>query len=160
MSPVPNTDPEAIAAIPDRADRLRAAIAAVAHAKAGRARAVAKRDMAAAVAHLDHGIAPVTVYRDTLGLSRSWFNRVLQETPAGRPRIGDPIVTAKAQHRKVVEWTEKVTALEQIQRQTILALLDGIADDGSRVDPWTNAAVARLAGLSSARIAQIRTAKR
>lgn len=152
--------PDKVAAISDRTTRLTAACELLEQAEAKATEARALRDMATIVAHLDDGVSPVRLYRDVLGVSRALFNRVKQRAPAERPSIPNAEQAAGKAAKKVAEYEAVADRARHIRDETAIAMMNGAADDGSKVTPVSNADIARLTGLSTARIAQMRTGTR
>lgn len=126
----------------------------------------ARRDVAACIAHLDHGVAPVALYRDVLNLSRALFNRMTQRAPsaaerakliAERPELfGDAdtaIKTARKAARDVPKIEEKLAAVHELRNDTGRGLMEG---DFEGIRPMSNADFARLCNITTARAAQIR----
>ena len=150
---------EKIRSIEDPIERLAAAseLAKKAEERAERARAM--RDMAAVVAHLDDGVAPVTLYRDVLGCSRSLFVRMIQRAPAQRPKIAEAIEVARESAEAVRRHSAVASDARDVRDETALLLMVGGDDpvSGAEVAPTTNADISRATGLSTARIAQMRT---
>ena len=148
--------PEQIRAMTDPLARLKASAAYVKSAEAKVEQHRAARDMAVIVARIDQGEKPVVIYRDTLDISRNLFNRIIDRAPAVRPDIPHALTKAKVAHAKVVRVEAQIETVREIRDQTALDLMNGYADDGERVPPISNAEVARITGLSTARVAQLR----
>lgn len=148
--------------IPDPLERVaRAAeVAAKAEQRAEAARSM--RDRATIVAHLDDGVSPVTLYRDTLDCSRSLFVRIIQRAPAQRPKMEDALDQARESAGAVRRHETTLEAARAIRDETALLLMNGGTDPvtGEAVAPISNAEVAEVTGLSTARIAQVRTGTR
>lgn len=111
----------------------------------------ARRDMAVVVARMDHGVPPVTLYRE-LDVSRGLVNRMLQRAPAQRPTFDDPVKEAKAAQRAVKKHEPLLEEILVVRDDTLRGLMNGAY--GER--PISNADAHRLSGLTTARIAQIR----
>lgn len=144
--------PDELAAIQDPNERLDAVVAALTPLEKKVERARADRDTAVQVAHKDQGVAKVVLYRD-LGVARALVERIVARAPAVRPDLPNALARAKRAHAKVVELTPTIEALKAVRDPTMLTLLNGTYDG----DAVSNADVARRTGLSTARVAQMRT---
>jgi hypothetical protein len=133
-------------------ERVSAAAALAEPAEAAADNARGARDLAACWAHLDDGVPAVTMYRDVLGVSRSLFVRIIQRAPADRPPVKRAKAVAKAKAVKVREFEEVAEAAREIRDTTALLLMN----EGN----VPNAEVSRRTGLTTARIAQLRTGTR
>lgn len=148
-----------VAKIADPMKRAAAAATLVRDADNAAVDARATRDMATIVAHLDQGATPVTLYR-ALGISRGLFNRMVQRAPQQRPPIEDALAVA-TQAAKEVRKYERISAeARAIRDETALSLMNGRDTAGNQVKMHSNADIARATGLTTARIAQIRTGTR
>lgn len=155
-----------IARITDYRDRLVAAQKLVTEASDAAEQARAQRDMATIVAHLDQGVKPVQLYRDTLAVSRGLFNRIIQRAPADEDRariiaenpelFADAQATAKTAVKAVEKYTAIAEEAREIRDTAALFLMSGQDDQGNVFTPLTNAEIARLTDLTPARIAQVR----
>lgn len=150
---------ERVEQIADRRKRLAAADRELRRLEAKADKERALRDMAVIVAHLDQGVRPVTLYRDVLGCSRSLFNRIIQKAPAAadRPHIPNAERRAATSTAKVRDLDAQVAAMRALRDKTAVNLMNGVGDHGERVEVVTNAEVARILGVSTARAAQMRT---
>jgi hypothetical protein len=148
-----------IAAIADPLERLKASADLVRKSEEYAERARAMRDMAAIVAHLDDDVPPVVLYRDVLECSRGLFVRIIQRAPAKRPKIDDALDVTRESAAAVRRHEEIATAARQVRDETAMLLMSGGTDpiSGEEVKAITNADVARATGLTTARIAQMRT---
>lgn len=150
--------PEEVKALTDRRERLATATDLHRKAREKRKKALALRDMAAIVANADHGVDPVVLYRG-MKMSRGLLNRILQRTPVAekRPTMADPVRTAIKAAEDVRTWRAQEKAYRDLRDATAIAMMNGVGDDGDRVPPVPNAEVARITGLTTARVAQLRT---
>lgn len=149
-----------VAKIIDPMKRLTAAAALVREAEAAAERARAERDMATIVAHLDQGVPPVVLYRDTLAVSRGLFNRIIQRAPAERPTIDNAKAVAGKAAKQVRKFEAIVEQAREIRDTAALNLMNGRDEQGNRVPPVSNADISRATGLTTARVAQMRTGTR
>lgn len=140
--------------------KVAAELARKAEERAERARQV--RDMAACVAHLDDGVPPVEMYRDVLECSRGLFVRIIQRAPAERPDMKAARRQAAESAKAARRHEEVIEGARALRDETILLLLNGGTDPvtGTPVAPISNADVARATGLTTARVAQVRTGAR
>ncbi len=162
--------PDQIRSITDREQRLRAATAALETIDEKRRTQIALRDMAICVANLDQDVSPVALYRDILGVSRGLFNRIKQRAPDDQTRativaeqpakFRDSRRTASKAAQEIRRLTLVQDDVRKIRDKTAVAMMNGVADDGTRVTPVSNADIARITDLSTARIAQIRKGQR
>lgn len=151
-----------VRALDDPIERVKAAAELVRKAEERADNARSMRDMAAVVAHLDDGVSPVTMYRDVLKCSRGLFVRIIQRAPSKRPKVEDAVEVARESAR-AVKRNETVAEEARIVRdETALLLMNGGKDPLTRrkVVPVSNAHIARVTGLTTARIAQVRTGTR
>lgn len=149
-----------VAKIIDPMKRLTAAAALVREAEAAAEHARAERDMATIVAHLDQGVRPVVLYRDTLAVSRGLFNRIIQRAPVDRPEIPDAKTVAGKAARQVRKYEAIVEQAREIRDTAALMLMNGRDAQGNKVPTVTNADISRATGLTTARVAQMRTGTR
>lgn len=129
-------------------------------AKTAATEARARRDMAVIVAHLDQGVAPVTLYRDTLKCSRTMFNKIIMRAPENRPEIPDALEVARQATKDAARYDEIEDKAHRLRDETAGMLMNGLTVDGKRVPPVPNAEIARRTGLTTARVAQLRTGTR
>lgn len=160
----------AVSKIEDPMKRLRAASATLGEIKTAEEDARALRNIATIVAHLDHGVAPVTLYRDKVKISRGMFNRLLQRAPsdeeraaiiAAEPRLADAetaTATAAKAAADVKRYKARKWDLLEIRDTAMLLLFEG--DQSVGLAPVPNAEISRATGLTSARVAQLRTGVR
>lgn len=125
----------------------------------------ARRDVATCIAHLDHDVAPVLLYRDVLDVSRGLFNRMIQRAPSDEdraqmirehPELFDAAHAVKTAKRAAVEVRKidaKLIEVRDIRDETARGLMEGEFDG---VRPISNADLARLCKITTARAAQIR----
>lgn len=153
---------ESVRAIADPLERVAAAAELVrkTEVRADAARGI--RDMATIVAHLDDGVSPVTLYRDTLQCSRGLFVRIIQRAPAKRPHMTDALAQARESAQAVRRHEAVIAEARAIRDETALLLMNGGTDPvtGKRVVAVANADIARATGLTTARVAQVRTGTR
>lgn len=151
-----------VRAIPDPLERVAAAADLVRKAEERAENARAMRDMAAIVAHLDDGVPPVTMYRDVLGCSRGLFVRIIQRAPAKRPKMEGAVEQARESAAAVRRHEAIIEAAREVRDSTALLLMNGGKDPvtGQKVTPVSNADIARATGLTTARVAQVRTGTR
>lgn len=153
--------PEQVAAIENPVERLTAAADLVRASEQRAEGARSMRDMAAIYAHLDDGVPPVVMYRDVLQCSRGLFVRMVQRAPAKRDRFEDAVSQARESAEAVRRHEATIEAARVIRDETALALMNGWKDPYSgEKHLLSNADVARATGLSTARIAQMRTGTR
>lgn len=148
--------------IDDPMERVEQA-AAVVHKAEERAEAArSMRDMATIIAHLDDGVPPVTLYRDTLECSRGLFVRIIQRAPAKRPKMENALEQARESARAVRRHEATIEEARTIRDETALLLMNGGTDPVTKrkVAPVSNAEIARATGLTTARVAQVRTGTR
>jgi hypothetical protein len=111
--------------------------------------------------HADLEAANVTIYpRDVyemLGVSRNLVNRLLMRMPtAALPDMADPARVAKRAHAQMPEVEATLSAAREIRDTAALLLMSGEGENGEEFPPVSNADVARVTGLTTARIAQLR----
>lgn len=101
-------------------------------------------------------IQPVNVY-EMLGVSRNLVNRLLMRMPTTPlPEVKDPARTAKRAHAQMPEVEETLSKAREIRDTAALMLMAGEGENGEEFPPLSNADVARVTGLTTARIAQLR----
>ena len=109
-------------------------------------------DLAAA----EVAVYPVHVY-EMLGVSRNLVNRLLMRMPtAPLPDMADPARVAKRAHAQMPEVEETLSKAREIRDTAALMLMSGEGENGEEFAPVSNADVARVTGLTTARIAQLR----
>lgn len=146
---------ERIAEPADRAQALSRLIQAL-DAKAAKWRII--RDQAARSLYFDHDLRPIEIYRDILHVSRQLFVRMTADRTEGDTGVfaGQTVTEVKRAAgnaaSKVREYTARAEAAREARRRVIDELLAG---KGER-RPMSNAEVARLTGLTTARVAQVR----
>jgi hypothetical protein len=120
------------------------------------------RDIATVVAHLDDGVSPVTLYRDTLECSRGLYVRIIQRAPSQRPKMDDALAQARESAQAVRRHEAVIEEARLVRDETALLLMNGGTDPvtGNKVTPVSNAEIARATGLTTARVAQVRTGTR
>lgn len=102
-------------------------------------------------------IHPVHVYT-ALDCGRSLVNRVLMRMPNDPPkRMRDPESAAREAHAAVREADAVLADAREVRDMAAITLMSGIDDDGNPIGLVTNAEIARETGLSTARIAQMRS---
>lgn len=98
-------------------------------------------------------IYPVTIYK-MLGVVRSLVNRILMRMPDGDlPTMSDPAKAARNAHRQLPQYEKILRDARIIRDDAALSLIEGASGA-----PVSNAEIARTAGLTTARIAQLREA--
>lgn len=154
--------PDDLRSISDPLERVAAAADLVRKAEVRAENARAMRDMAAIVAHLDDGVPPVTMYRDVLQCSRGLFVRIIQRAPAKRTKIDGAVEQARESAAAVRRHEAVIEAAREVRDETALLLMNGGTDpvSGDEVKPISNADIARATGLTTARVAQVRTGTR
>lgn len=150
--------PEQVAEIEDPIKRLKAAATLLRRVQDDAARRRADRGLAVIDLHLGRGVKGVTIYRDTPGLemSRGQFNKIIKRAPAEWSSDGsvrDVEKKAIAAHQKILALDEVIAQFQEIRDSTAIGLMEGEFGGGV----VSNADVARASGLSTARIAQMRT---
>lgn len=114
-----------------------------------------RRNEAALQLYYDGGVTAVEVWRDVMDISRALWNRLLEKAEKGEVKRGtykDPRAVAADESRKTAAYDELVKQAQQIRNTTARGLMNGKYEER-----LSNAAVAKLAGLTSARMAQLRT---
>lgn len=154
--------PDDLRSIPDPIERIAAAAEVVRKAEERAEAARAMRDRATIVAHLDDGVPPITMYRDVLDCSRGLFVRIIQRAPAKRPKMDDAIEQARESALAVKRHEATIEAARVVRDETALLLMNGGTDPvtGEKVRPVSNARIADATGLTTARVAQVRTGTR
>lgn len=99
---------------------------------------------------------PVDAYRTT-GVSRSLFVRIISRAPADLDPIAHPDKAARKHAEAVTKYDTVTEEARQIRDDAITTCLTPVADGGLGM---SNADVARLTGLTTARIAQMRLGRR
>lgn len=168
-TPTLSTTIGAIGRITDPVERLKAAAALTAEAETAAKERRSLRDMAVIVARLDHDVPPVRIYRD-LDISRALFNRILQRAPSDADRaaivaehperFADPMATAATVVAEVRHFEQRVEEAREVRDALAQGLMNGEDPDGKPVPPVSNAEIARITGLTTARVAQLRTGGR
>lgn len=111
-----------------------------------------KRDIAAVVLVKRDDELPIRV-AELIGVSRGLMFRMFDHMEeADLPEIDDPRKTAEKAGKAVQKWDAQAEEAREIRDEAIMAML------GS--PRWRNADVARITGLTTARIAQMRQGKR
>lgn len=153
---------EDLRAIPDPLERVEKAAEVVRKAEVRANAARSMRDIATVVAHLDDGVSPVTLYRDTLECSRGLFVRIIQRAPASRPKMDGALAQARESAQAVRRHEATIEGAREVRDETALLLMNGGTDPatGAKVEPISNAEIARVTGLTTARVAQVRTGTR
>lgn len=101
-------------------------------------------------------VYPVHVY-EMLGVSRNLVNRLLMRMPTTPlPEMHDPARVAKRAHAQMPEVEETLAKAREIRDTAALLLMSGEGENGEEFPPVSNADVARVTGLTTARIAQLR----
>ena len=101
-------------------------------------------------------VFPVHVY-EMLGVSRNLVNRLLMRMPtAPLPTMADPAKVAKRAHVQMPEVEQTLSSAREIRDTAALLLMAGEDENGGELPPVSNADVARITGLTTARIAQLR----
>lgn len=151
-----------VRAIPDPLERVAAAAELVRKAEERADAARSMRDMATIVAHLDDGVSPVTLYRDTLQCSRGLFVRIIQRAPAKRAKMDNALAQAGESAAAVRRHEAVIEQARAIRDETALLLMNGGKDPvtKAKITPVSNAEIARATGLTTARVAQVRTGTR
>lgn len=151
-----------VRALADPLERVEKAAELVRKAEERANNARSMRDMATIVAHLDDDVPPVTLYRDTLECSRGLFVRIIQRAPSKRPKMEGALDQARESAQAVRRHEATIEAARIIRDETALLLMNGGKDPvtGAKVAPVSNAEIARATGLTTARVAQVRTGTR
>ena len=151
-----------VRAISDPLERVAAAADLVRKAEERADAARSMRDMATIVAHLDDGVPPVTLYRDVLKCSRGLFVRIIQRAPAKRPKMDNAVDQARESAAAVRRHEDVIEQARAIRDETALLLMNGGKDPVTKkkITPVQNADIARATGLTTARVAQVRTGTR
>lgn len=112
---------------------------------------------------IDHAqvkVYPADIYK-MLGVSRNLVNRILMRMPVeDLPEMRSPKRTAQTAHSKIGPLQEIVAQAREIRDAAALLVMAGEDDNGNPVDPVSNAEIARATQLTTARVAQLRTAVR
>lgn len=99
-------------------------------------------------------VYPADVY-NLIGVSRTLFVRMMARMPDDLPRLDDPEAVAKAAVKDMRKFDALVDEAVKIRNEAVEVLLNGTG--AARVK---NADVARLTGLTTARVAQLRLGTR
>jgi hypothetical protein len=94
----------------------------------------------------------VGVWRDTLGITRNLWKRITEDPDAKPGTYKDPEATAKRAADRTRHWEKIATDARAVRDATATGLMNGAYGPPAR-----NAEVVALTGLSSARVAQLRT---
>lgn len=92
------------------------------------------------------------VWRDTIDISRTLWTKIVKEANGPLSRYPDPRAVAQEAARQIAECERRYEEARPIRDETARALMNG-----EYGPPMSNAEVARLARLTSARVAQLRT---
>lgn len=128
--------------------RLAATVARIAGEQGDRSR----RQRNSAALQLAQTRKAVRVWKDTLGITRNLWNRILRDPENTVGTFGDPEAVAKAAAAETRQW--------DVVRDSAIAVRDDTATglmNGAYGAPARNAEVVGLTGLTSARVAQLRT---
>lgn len=98
---------------------------------------------------------PVDVYRDILGVSRGLFVRMTQRAPEQLPDIPDAEQVATKAANDVDRYDALAAEALRIRNEVTDDLLNGLTGPAMR-----NADIARMTGLTTARVAQLRLGTR
>lgn len=105
-------------------------------------------------------IYPADIYK-MLGISRNLVNRILMRMPVeDLPPIRRPKQIAQTAHAKIGPLQETVSQARDIRTAAALQVMSGEDDQGNAIPPVSNAEIARATRLTTARVAQLRTAVR
>lgn len=168
---------QAVESIVDLPERLSAASALEREARAAQDAARGQRNLAALIAHLDHGVAPVTLYREIMGVSRGAFNKYLRHPTAPSAEVraqhiaDDPeaygdaeacIATLNEAVRKERQYGARKVNARKVRDDAALLLMGAHPDEAAPVGTplLSNAEIVHRTGLTSARVAQLRTGSR
>jgi hypothetical protein len=121
--------------------------ARVAQERKDRAQGIRRKNMEA----VEH--KPVDVYR-VIGVSRGMFVRMMHRAPRELPQIDDAPKVAAAAAAECARYDAMNKEARAIRDEAIMALLNG--DRATGRQPVSNADVARLSGLTTPRVAQLR----
>lgn len=153
---------EKVRSIEDPIERVTAAAELVRQREERAEGARQVRDQATIIAHLDDGVAPAEMYRDVLDCSRGLFVRIIQRAPAKRGKMSDAKEQARSSAKAVRKHEAVIERAREIRDSTALLLMTGGKDPvtGLEVERVSNAEIARVTGLTTARVAQIRAGTR
>lgn len=98
-------------------------------------------------------VYPVDVYT-LIGVSRTLFVRMMARMPERLPKMDDPQAQAKAAARDVLRYAKIVDEAIEVRDEAVDELLNG------RGERMSNADLARLTELTTARVAQLRVGVR
>lgn len=101
---------------------------------------------------------PAAVWRDAMGISRGMFARLIRRAPAVLPDIPNAYEVAKAARVECELYDAINDQARTIRDRAVAVLLNGDAKRG--IQPISNADVARITGLTTARVAQMRYGRR
>lgn len=135
---------------------------AITQAEAREMRQIAKDERRAGMENVD--VTPVDVYRNMLGVSRGLFVRMTHRAPQqlpefldddGKPMTPEALTELAVNARKASKvYNDIAQAARTIRDEDAISLLYGNARAGRQ--PMSNAELARLFNLTTARVAQIR----
>lgn len=148
-----------VTGITDPTERARAAARLTGDAAEAAEKERLHRDVGALVLHYQHGYPPVRIYRDILDIPRSAFIRMTQHKPAEwSDRLpfdaDDPAAVEKFTRRHADRFRRYLDLSGQARRVRDEAV-DTVLN-GHDTAPVSSAELARLTGLTTARIAQLR----
>jgi hypothetical protein len=147
-----------LSAIADPRERAEKAAELVRYATSHADKARLERNRAALAMHVAHVTPAALIWRDTLGISRNLWNRLLKEYEEGKITPAENLVDPTGAARRAVErkrhWERVADEARKVRDDVALELMDGSWGG----PPLRNAEIVRLTGLTSARVAQVRTA--
>lgn len=140
---------EELRAITDPRERLRAAaeVAAAAARQADKHRE--RRNAAGLQLFQTGGLSAAAVWRDTLGISRSLWTRIVHDPTAKASSYADPASVARREAELTRRFDQLAGEAQRVRDETARELMNrqGVP----------NAEVSRMTGLTTARVAQLRT---
>jgi hypothetical protein len=143
-------DEAALLAVDDPRERLRLAAESARLAAERGDKAREKRN--AAARQLAQTRKAVRVWKDTLGITRNLWTRIEQEPGGKVGTYKDPEGVARSASEETRRWDKVATDARRIRDETATGLMNGAYGPPAR-----NAEVVALTGLTSARVAQLRT---
>lgn len=149
------TTAEELEAITDPVERLRAAADVTRRAEAIAEAHRTRRNEAALQLYAEGSGgrgSGVEVWRDTLDISRTVWQRVLEGRDSGRIAVG-----TFADPREVAVTEARITAEHDALHKAAKAIRNATARHLMNVEGMSNAEAGRVAGLTAARMCQLRT---
>lgn len=144
----------AVRAIADPDRRIKAANRLVEEASAAADASRTERDVAATYLYRRGGWRQVDVMQE-MGVSRALFNRMMKRAPAPLPEIADPIKSLRAASRRCARYDAIAVEARALRDAMMQAMLEGGEVDGVAMPRRSNSQIAKVTGLSTARVSQM-----